>query len=264
MNRGPTLITGASGLLGKAVTKELRSEKPILAGRTEPKGRTNEWRFLDLKDLRGLSESVRGVHTIQHLASATRGFDRRVDVDGTKALVEAAKEAGVQHFVYISIVGIDKVPLNYYKFKLEAERVIVDSGIPFTILRATQFHEFVDMLTTRFLRFPLSFLPKGVQIQPIETAVVARRLVEIGRGSPGQNILEIGGPEAADWGKLAEKWVRAKGGKKLVVGLPGRILGKGVRSLIDGGLLTTVRAQDSIRWEEYLARTYGPDASRRR
>lgn len=258
------LITGATGLLGRAVVKELRDENPVLAGRTEPKSRALEWRLLDLKNLRGLPGAVKGIHTIHHLASATRGFDREVDVAGTRALVDAAKAAGVAHFVYISIVGIDKVPLDYYRFKLETEQIIIDSGIPYTILRATQFHEFVDMLTTRFLPLPVAFLPKSVLIQPVETAVVAKRMVEIGRGAPHNAIFEIGGPENMDWGTLAEKWLRATGRKKIVIGLPGRILGKGVRALIDGGLLTHVRAENSIRWDEYLERTYGSKRSTRK
>ncbi len=256
MSNENILITGASGLLGRAVVKELRGAPLILAGRNEPRSRAHEWRLLDLKDLRGLPEAVAGVHTIQHLASATRGYDRRVDVDGTKALVEAAGRAGVQHLVYISIVGIDRVPMDYYRFKLDAEKVIQDSGIPYTILRATQFHEFVDMLTTRFLRFPIGLLAKHVRFQPVETALVARRMAEIGRGRPHNAILEIGGPETFEWGTLAEKWLHVTGRKKLVIGVPEWLVGKGVRALVDGGLLTGERAEESITWDEYLERTY--------
>ena len=257
MRNQQTLITGASGLLGRAVVHELRREGPILAGRSRPTGDDLEWRPLDLKTLAGLPEAVRGIRTIQHIASATRGYDRKVDVEGTRALVEAARKEGVEHFVYISIVGIDRVPLDYYRFKLEAEKVIVESGIPYTILRATQFHEFVDMLTTRLLRFPVGFLPKQIRIQPVETAAVAKRMAEIGSRAPQNAVLEIGGPESFDWGTLAGKWLRATGHRRFVIGLPGRLLGKGVRSAMEGGLLTDERATDSISWDEYLSRTYG-------
>ena len=87
--------------------------------------------------------AVRDVDVIVHCASSPRKT-REIDVEGTKRLLKAADRAGVSHVVFISIVGIDRNPyFPYYRMKLETERLIESSPVPGTILRATQFHEFV-------------------------------------------------------------------------------------------------------------------------
>lgn len=97
----------------------------------------------DLLTGEGLDVAVEGVVTIIHCAASPLRKARRVDVEGTKRLLDAAGGAGVSHFVYISIVGIDCVQsYPYYRAKLGTERVVEGSPVPHTILRATQFHGF--------------------------------------------------------------------------------------------------------------------------
>ena len=79
----------------------------------------------------------------------------------------AARQAGVRHIVYVSIVGIDRVPYPYYRYKLMAEDVVRSGSVPWTILRGTQFHHFMDSLFRRFTRFPIGFLPKSWLCQPV-------------------------------------------------------------------------------------------------
>src|SRR4029450_14043188 len=87
----------------------------------------------------GLGEAVVGVDLVMHAATGggTRG---KADARGTRNLLAACREAGTAHFFYISIVGIEKIPLGYYKAKLECERLIEESGVPWSDLRATAFH----------------------------------------------------------------------------------------------------------------------------
>ena len=93
----------------------------------------------------GLAAAVADVDVVIHAASDPRG-DPAADEEGTRRLAAAARAAGVGHVVYVSIVGIDRIPFPYYARKLAAERALAASGQPYSILRATQFHSFVDFL----------------------------------------------------------------------------------------------------------------------
>ena len=92
---------------------------------------------------------------LQVTASCCSRDSRRVDVDGTRRLVQAARRAGDPHLVYVSIVGVDRIPLAYYRAKVDAERDVALSGLPWTTLRATQFHEFTADLLARLTRLPV-------------------------------------------------------------------------------------------------------------
>ena len=139
------LITGATGLLGKSLLNRINRDEYdiIIAGRKKPESihPSDKWVYFDLAGRDSFSE-IKHADIIFHLGSATKKFDRNSDVNGTRRLIEAFRNKGLKHFIYISIVGIDKVPISYYKIKLETEQVIINSDIPYTILRATQFHEF--------------------------------------------------------------------------------------------------------------------------
>ena len=112
--------------------------------------------------------------------AATGGGTRaKADVPGTRNLLAACKEAATPHFFYISIVGIEKIPLGYYKAKLECERLIEASGVPWSNLRATQFHQLMDGFLRMFSRVPFVLpVPKSFKFQPIDTGEVADRMVE--------------------------------------------------------------------------------------
>ena len=129
-------------------------------------------------------------HTIGHAhrASATRDplLGRSTDVGGTRRLLDSARAAGVGHVVFISIVGIDRVAFPYYRTKLAAEAAVREGGVPWSILRATQFHGFVDFLLAGFSRVPrLCTVPLAWQLQPVDETEVARRVNEIALGTAG-------------------------------------------------------------------------------
>ena len=128
-NTMKVLVTGASGNLGSAVLPRLVKDghdvRPM-SRRARP-----GWVAADLATGEGVREAVRGVDAIVHLASSPTKT-RNTDVEGTRRLVAAAKAAGVRHLLFVSIVGIDRVPLPYYKLKAETEAVIRGGGVPFT------------------------------------------------------------------------------------------------------------------------------------
>ena len=110
-----------------------------------------------------------GADTIVHCAT-TNGA---ADVAVTRTLVDAARRAGTPHLVFISIVGVDRIPLGYYGAKLAAERVVEDAGLGWTILRATQFHDLVARLWRVQRRSPVTVSPAGTSIQR-STSVMSR------------------------------------------------------------------------------------------
>ncbi|MFJ9040787.1 SDR family oxidoreductase, partial [Streptomyces sp. NPDC102406] len=182
------LVTGGTGTLGRLVTERLGDaghEVRVLSRHAEPYA-------VDLREGGpGLRRAVEGVDVIVHCASTPRGGDERA----ARHLIEAARDAGVRHVVYISIVGVDRVPLRYYRAKYAVERLVEGSGLGWTVLRTTQFHAFVRTMLRGFARLPVMLLPAGVDDQPIEVAEVADRLAELAQAPPAGRVPDMGGPE---------------------------------------------------------------------
>jgi uncharacterized protein YbjT (DUF2867 family) len=198
-----TLVTGATGTLGAPTVTRLRAaghDVRALSRRSGPGLTTG-----DLLTGAGIHEAVAGVDTLLHLATGSRG---RGDVEATRRLLEAADEAGVRRLVLIFIVGIDDIPLGYYRDKVVIERLVQESGLGYSILRATQFHSFAEAMFTAQRRSPVVVAP-SFQLQPIAVDEVA----------------DIGGPEQHRVPALARLWARATGKHRPVVPmtLPGKL-----------------------------------------
>lgn len=194
------LVTGGTGILGTELRPRLIAAGytvRIMSRREPQPGEDHgvEWARADINTGEGLAAAVEAVDAIIHAASAGFGDSYQADVEGTRRLLEAAREAGVRHIVYISIVGIDRINFDYYRHKLEAERRIEQSGIPYSILRAPQFHALVDAILQRLVRFPVAFVDTRLTLQPMDEAEVADRLVEIVHAGPSGRLPDIGGPE---------------------------------------------------------------------
>lgn len=237
-------MTGGTGTLGRPVVRYLREagrDVRVLSRRPGAEVATG-----DLRTGEGVDAAVAGVTTIVHCAT-TLG---RHDVATTRTLVEAARRAGVPHLVYVSIVGVDRVPMPYYRAKLEAEQVVADSGLPWTILRATQFHELIATMwqVQRFL--PVTLTPAGVRVQPIAAAEVAARLAELAGGEPAGRVPDLGGPEVRDAADLARAYLRSVGRRRPV--LPLRLPGKAFHGYREGGHLTPAHADGRRTFEEWL------------
>lgn len=205
----------------------------------------------DLATGEGLGTAVRGVDTIVHCASSPFRKTWQVDVEGTKRLLEAAAEAGVSHVVYISIVGIDRVrSYPYYRTKLDAERVVEGSPVPYTILRATQFYDFVLKAIRLLERLPVMIIPNGFPGQPVDVGEVAGRLVELALSESAGRVPDVGGPEVRTLSDVVRGYFETTGRKRST--LTFRLPGKTARALRKGALTCPENAYGKIRWEEFL------------
>jgi len=265
-----TLVTGATGTLGAALTGRLTeaghavrgaSRSPPAVADDEPGGSNgpDEWVKLDLAAGEGIERAVEGVDVIVHAASDPAGDSEAVDARGTGRLLAATESAGVEHFVYPSIVGVDEIPYSYYEHKLAAERTIEASEVPSTVLRATQFHQFVDELIGTVARSPVWPLPTDFRVQPVDAREVADELVDIATGEPRGRAAPFGGPEVRTGRELVDAYREVRGLRRLVVRLP--LPGAAAREFRAGTNTCPDRAVGTTTWEAWLAETYGRRAS---
>jgi len=129
------------------------------------------------------------------------------DVAAARHLIAAARRAGRPHLAYISIVGVDRIPFGYYKSKLAVERQVESSGLPWTVLRATQFHDLILGGCQALAGVPVMLVPGRVAFQPIDAGEVAGRLAELAAGPPAGRVPDMGGPRSeAPTGSPACTW----------------------------------------------------------
>jgi uncharacterized protein YbjT (DUF2867 family) len=239
------LVTGATGTLGRPTVTRLRAnghDVRALSRREGPGLITG-----DLLTGAGIADAVAGVDTVLHLAtSGTK------DVAATRTLLAAAQRASIAHLVVISIVGVDRIPLGYYRGKVEIERLTAESGLPHTILRATQFHSLVaGLFAVRGL--PVIVAP-AVSMQPIAPDEVAQRLVELTETGPSGRVPDIGGPAQRPLRELARSWKASAGSRRPIVALrlPGRIFA----ALSAGHGMVPGPGYGRATFEDYLAERY--------
>jgi uncharacterized protein YbjT (DUF2867 family) len=255
---GTILVTGGTGTLGRPLVEALSGAgQPVrvLSRRPQPPPPQRPpvtWVVGDLATGQGLGEAVAGAGAIVHCATSAQ--TRKVDVEGTGRLLDAAGAAGSPHLVYISIVGIDRVPFRYYKAKLEAERLVERAGLPWTILRTTQFHDLLLRVLERLARLPVLPVPRGFRFQPVDTGEVAERLAALALGRPAGRVPDLGGPQVLTVRELARGYLRAAGRRRAVVSVP--LPGAAARGFRAGGHLSPERADGRRTWEEFLAARY--------
>lgn len=248
------LVTGGTGTLGRRVVERWRArgdEARVMSRSGRPgtiKG--------DLLTGEGIAAAVRGVDAIVHCASGRRRT-RQTDVAGTEILLREAARAGVAHVVFISIVGVDRNPFVYYRTKLDAERVVEHSPVPWTILRATQFHDLLLATVGALSRAPWAVpVPKGLRLQPIDAGEVADRLVELALVGPAGRAPDIGGPEVRTLADLAQAYLEATDQTKRIVEVP--TPGKVARAFREGAQLAPGAVWGTVRWEAFLGNRLGP------
>jgi uncharacterized protein YbjT (DUF2867 family) len=255
----PILVTGGTGRLGRHVVRRLRDaghEVRILSRRSHASADGVAYVTGDLLAGEGIEAAVKGAAIIVHCAGG-----RSRDDEATRNLVRAASEAaGVQHLVHISVVGADEVSLvsgidramfGYFSMKLATERVVADSGVPWSILRATQFHDLMLLVVQAMARLPVIPVPAGFRFQPVDESEVAERLVELALGAPAGLAPDMGGPQVYTMADLIRAYLRASGKHRLLVPVP--IPGKAARTVRAGANLTPERAVGQKTWDAFLA-----------
>lgn len=251
------LVTGGTGDLGSKLVERFVAAGDtvrLLSRRLRPAEATTDWAQGDMETGDGLLEAVKGTDLVVHAATGG-GTRAKADVPGTRNLLAACKEAGTPHFFYISIVGTERIPLGYYKAKLECERVIEASGVPWSNLRATQFHALMDGFLRMFSRVPFVLpAPKAFKFQPIDTGEVADRMVEDAAKGPSGRLPDIGGPEVLTFGDMAKEWQRASGKRRPIINVP--LFGGVARGYKAGYNCTPEHAEGKVTWAEWLGRRY--------
>lgn len=256
MNRN-ILVTGGTGTIGRVVVARLREtgHDVRVASRGAPPAEAPPgvaWATVDYRSGAGLDAALDGVDAVVHCARSWRG-----EVD--RALIAAARRAGTPHVVYISIVGVDQLPLSYYRTKLAAEAELARTDLGWSVLRTTQFHELIAAGLRGLARLPVLAVPAGTSFQPIAAAEAGARLAELAAGPPAGRVPDMGGPQVRDVRDLARAYLRASGRRRPVV--PVRLPGAVAAGYRRGWHLTPDRAVGRRTFEEFLAGV--PAAGRR-
>lgn len=220
------LVTGGSGTLGGHVTELLRAgghEVRVLSRR--PGVGTHQG---DLTTGVGVQAAADGAELVVHAASDTRRMGRD-DEAQTRSLLDALGPA-TRHLLYVSIVGIDRIPFRYYRRKLVCEELVGTSPVPTTILRATQFHELLAFVLTTVERWPVAPRPAGFRFQTVAAGEVASRVAELVEGPPLGRAEDFGGPEVLELEAMMARWQaeRHRPRRVVAVPVPGRV-GQGFR-----------------------------------
>ena len=254
----PLLVTGGTGTLGRLVVPRLLDTgRPVRVLSRQPRPPANgiEYAVGDLNTGDGVEQAVDGVDTIVHLAGTNSG-----DGDKARTLLRAAERTGSPHVVFVSVVGADRVPVvsrvdramfGYFASKRDAERAVAESGLPWTTVRATQFHELALLVARGMAKLPVIPVPTGVRFQPIAAAEVADRMVELTLDKPAGLVPDLAGPRVYRMDDLIRAYLRAARRRRLLVPMP--VGGRAARAIKAGANLAPDRAVGRVTWEEFLA-----------
>ena len=253
----PILVTGGTGTLGRLVVRRLRDagcDVRVLSRRSHDSGDGIQFATGDLATGEGIEAAVDGIETIVHCAGSAKG-----DEEKARNLVRAASGIGAQHLVYISVVGADRIPMvsrvdramfGYFESKRAAERVVEDSGLPWTTLRATQFHDLLLTVARQMAKLPVIPVPAGFRFQPVDAGEVATRLVELTLGEPSGLVPDIAGPRVYGVNELVRSYLRASHRNRLI--MPVKLPGKAASAFRAGANLAPEQAVGRRTWEEFL------------
>ena len=243
------LIAGGTGHVGKPTVNALRAaghEVRVLSRKTGPGLTTG-----DLLTGDGIAQALDGADVVVHVA--TGGGSGKKDIGMAQTLFDACRAAGVGHVVLISIVGADLIPFGYYNQRVEIERRLVASDLPYTIQRATQFHSFVDGIFSAQRFMPVLLAP-AMSVQPIDVVEVGRRLSELASGPASGRVPDIGGPQRLTGRELARAWASATGSRRRIVGL--RLPGKTFAAFAAGHNMVPGPSFGHNTFASYLVSTY--------
>lgn len=222
-------VAGGTGVLGQQVVDAVRRRHaaPVVLARS---------RGVDLVSGAGVDAALTGVDAVID-ASNVAALRARTSVAffdaATGHLLAAGRRAGVRHHVAVSIVGSDRVDLGYYLGKRRQEELVRSGQVPWTIVRATQFHEFAGQMLERSPG-PVALVPKMLS-QPVSARQLADHLVDVALGDPVGLAPEVAGPEQHLVPDLARRLVARRGRRTKVVAAP--IPGAAGRQIAAGGLL---------------------------
>ncbi|MCX4885601.1 MULTISPECIES: SDR family oxidoreductase [unclassified Streptomyces] len=226
-------VIGGTGLIGSQVVKNLKAAGHEAVPHSKSTG-------ADVITGQGLDAATAGADVVVNLTNSPT-FDEaspaffQTSMDN---LLAAAHKGGVRHFVILSIVGTDQVPeLDYYRAKALQEHILADGPVPYSIVRATQFMEFMDSVLSWTTEGDTVRLP-ATPIQPIAAKDVAEAVAEVAVGAPLNGIRNIGGPDIFSLDELGRLTLTHKGDSRTVVTDPTA----GMFAVVKGDVLTDKEA----------------------
>lgn len=224
-------VAGGTGAVGRHVVDVARERGHDVVVLSRSEG-------VDLVTGAGLAEAMPGVETVIDVTSmSTRSARESEAFFGavTRSLLAAEATVGARHHLALGIVGSTDAPFEYYAGKALQERLVEASAIPWTIQRATQFHEFASQIYGSVKLGPINLVP-AMRSQPIAAREVAERLVDLAVAPAAGHVADIGGPREERMIDMVRSYAKAtgRGGVSIAVPLPGGF-GKAMR---DGTLLT--------------------------
>ncbi len=209
-------VVGATGTLGRRVADALSDG----GHEVRALSRRSDQYPVDLSTGVGLGDALEGCHVVVDASNGPPSAKARtVLVEGSRRLLEAEAMAGVGHHVCVSIVGIEAVPTGYYRVKVEQERVVQGAGVPWTIVRATQFHDLIAGWLQAAGRWHVLPAAKA-RFQPVDVDEVATFVATVAADPPRRERTTIAGPEVHDLGSLARTWREATGRRALMIPVP--------------------------------------------
>lgn len=213
-------VAGGTGLLGRLVVQALSEmgDQPIVLARSHG---------VDLTTGRGVAAALVGCDAVVDATNIT-AIRRRTAVrffeSVTRHLLGEAQGAGVVHVVTVSIVGVDSVDYGYFLGKRRQEQLLATGLVPWTLLRATQFHEFAGQVVARGGLGPVVAVPEMLS-QPVAAAEAARCLARLVHDGPQGVAFPIAGPQRLAMADMVRGYLRATGQRRIVVPFrfPGRV-----------------------------------------
>ena len=210
------VIIGGTGLIGSKTVAILRQGGHEVVAASPQSG-------INTITGEGLKAAMAGTQVVIDLANSPSFEDKAVleffETSG-RNLLAAEAAAGVRHHVALSIVGTDRTPDNgYFRAKVAQEKLIEASGIPYTIIRATQFLEFLGGIAAESTDGNMVRLPPGL-FQPIAADDVAAIVADVALAAPRNGIVEIAGPERAPFNEIVARYLKAVGDPREVVSDP--------------------------------------------
>lgn len=205
-------VAGGTGTAGRAVVEAGRSRGHRMSVIARSGG-------VDLVSGDGLDAALRGVQAVVDAANVTTlsaDASTRFFRAASAHLLAAADRAGVGHVVLLSIVGIDRNPHGYNAGKVAQEAVYASSAAPWSLVRATQFHEFAGQIAARARIGPVQLAPRA-RTQPIAMTALAARLLDVVEAAPAGRTRDVAGPREEQLARMIRAWVRREGRRGIVI-----------------------------------------------
>lgn len=258
---GLIMVTGGTGGLGRRVVPRLVEagrRVRVLSRRPHEPAPGVEYVVGDLVSGEGVAAAVEGAEVVLHCAATGKPKEDAMQI---RNLVRVARQAEVAHLLNISVVGCERIPVvsavdramfAYFAGQRAVEGAVESSGIPWTNLRATQFHDgFILIMVRSMAKLPVIPVPAGTCFQPVDADEVAARLAELTLGPPAGQVADLAGPRIYTAQELLRSYLKATGQRRLLI--PVRIPGGAARAIRAGANLAPEQAVGRVTWEDFLA-----------